>query len=206
NVSSHFHNQPNTNQTHESNESNSEDASNNSKLEVTTVSRGNRRGQGWLRLTRTNQSANNSHSNCSNHSKHGKHSTGGSKGHYGSGYGQPRIIFDYSNSWDAVKDQVIVNCWRKTGILSSVSCEEIEVATNNPDPEIRSQLNTYLDLKIIEIVLDEANQHKNGDPDDLDDEQSENPISEGLMGLNKFISFFEQQIDTDFVAEDLIIF
>ncbi|CAG8449545.1 3756_t:CDS:2 [Scutellospora calospora] len=75
NASSHFHNQPSTHETYELNESNSdldEKTSNNSELE----------------------SANNSHDN---HSKHGKHSTGRSKGHYGSGYGQPRIIPDYSN-------------------------------------------------------------------------------------------------------------
>ncbi|CAG8501241.1 13300_t:CDS:2, partial [Cetraspora pellucida] len=202
-----------THKTHESNESNSdldEETSNNSELEVTTVSRGNRRGRGQPRLTRTNQGANNSRGN---RGKRGKHST----------------------------DQVIVNCWRKTGILSSVSYEEIEVAIKSQDmlleqqeedvndlvidltsqdPEIKSQLNTYLDLsnlhiiteekledsEIIEIVIDEANQCKNGDPDDSDKEQPEISISEGLMGLNKFISFFEQQIDADFKAEDLKIF
>ncbi|CAG8700848.1 14730_t:CDS:2, partial [Dentiscutata erythropus] len=152
-------------------------------------------------------------------------------------------IYYVSESWDAVEDQTIVNCWRKTGILSSISREEIEVATYNhdmsleqqeddvgnlvidltsqdPDPEIESQLNTYLDLndlhiitkekledsKIIKIVLDEENQRENGDLDDSDEEQPEIPISEGLMGLNKFITFFEQQIDTDFKAEDLKIF
>ncbi|CAG8449552.1 3757_t:CDS:2, partial [Scutellospora calospora] len=110
-----------------------------------------------------------------------------------------------------VKDQVIVNCWKKTRILSSVSYEEIEVAIKSQDmlleqqeedvndlvidltsqdPEIKSQLNTYLDLN----------------PDDSDKEQPEISISEGLMSLNKFISFFEQQIDADFKAKNLKIF
>ncbi|CAG8557609.1 16485_t:CDS:2, partial [Racocetra fulgida] len=137
----------------------------------------------------------------------------------------------------------IVNCWRKTGILAPISHEEIEVATNSqdtllehqeqdidvlmidltfqdPDPEIRNQLNTYLNLndlhiiteekldnsEIIEIVLDEANQCENRDPDNSDEEQPEIPISEGLMGLNKFIGFFEQQTDANFKSEDLKIF
>ncbi|CAG8704132.1 5083_t:CDS:2, partial [Cetraspora pellucida] len=137
NALSHFHNQPSTHETHESNESNSdldEETSNNSELE----------------------SANNSHDN---HSKHDKHSTDRSKGHYGSGY-----------------NQVIVNCWRKTRILSSVSREEIEVAIKNQDmlleqqeedvndlvidlisqdPEIKSQLNTYLDLSDLHIITEE---------------------------------------------------
>ena len=138
---------------------------------------------------------------------------------------------------------MINNCWNKTGILPSVSYEEIELAactqdavleqqeqdistlvvdltSQDPDPEIEDQLNTYLDLnnlhivteenlddsEIIEVVLDEANQFEHGDPDDSDEEEPEISISEGLMGLNKFISFFEQQIDTDFKAEDLKIF
>ncbi|CAG8540426.1 18163_t:CDS:2 [Dentiscutata erythropus] len=129
-------------------------------------------------------------------------------------------IYYVSESWDAVEDQTILNCWRKTGILSSFSYEEIEAATynqnmlleqqeenidnlvidltsHNPDLEIKSQLNTYLDLndshiitekkledsKIIEIVLDEENQRENGDPDDLDEEQPKIPISEGLIAL-----------------------
>ncbi|CAG8738268.1 14258_t:CDS:2, partial [Cetraspora pellucida] len=58
------------------------------------------------------ESANNSHSN------YDKYSTGESKD-------------PYSN--DAVEDQVIVNCWRKTRILPSVSREEIEIAINNQD-------------------------------------------------------------------------
>ncbi|RIB28195.1 hypothetical protein C2G38_2158497 [Gigaspora rosea] len=152
-------------------------------------------------------------------------------------------IYYVSESWDAVKDSVIVNCWRKTGILPSVSREKIETAINiqdisseqqeedvndlvidltsqDPDPEIEDQLNTYLDLnnlhiiteeklensEIIEIVLDEANQRENRDPNDSDEEQPEVPISEGLMDLKKFISFFEQQTNTGFKAEDLKIF
>ncbi|CAG8787939.1 8849_t:CDS:1, partial [Gigaspora rosea] len=38
------------------------------------------------------------------------------------------------------------------------------------------------------------------------EEQPEVPISEGLMDLKKFISFFEQQTNTGFKAEDLKIF
>ncbi|CAG8535259.1 13765_t:CDS:2, partial [Cetraspora pellucida] len=169
------------------------------------------------RLTRTNQSTNNSHGSYDKCGKHDKHSTG--------------------------RNQTIVNCQRKTGILLSIFCEEIEIATYNhnisleqqkddigdlvidltsqdSDPEIKSQLNTYLDLndlhiitkkklkdsEIIEIVLDKENQYENEDPDNSDKEQLEIPILEGLMGLNKFITFFEQQIDTDFKAEDLKIF
>ncbi|CAG8555117.1 1957_t:CDS:2, partial [Cetraspora pellucida] len=104
----------------------------------------------------------------------------------------------------------------KTGILVLVLHEEIE----NPDLEIESQLNTYLglnnlhiiteekleDLKIIEIVLDKANQYNNGDPDDLNKEQLKILISERLIGLNKFIGFFKQQIDEKFKAENLKIF
>ena len=132
---------------------------------------------------------------------------------------------------------MINNCWNKTGILPSVSHEEIELAACTQDavleqqeqdistlvvdltsvPEIEDQLNTYLDLnnlhiiteenlddsEIIEVVLDEANQFEHGDPDDSDEEEPEISISEGLMGLNKFICFFEQQTDPDFKAEDL---
>ncbi|CAG8734338.1 2156_t:CDS:2, partial [Cetraspora pellucida] len=136
NASSHFHNQPSIYETHESNESNSdlnEETSNNSELEVTTVSRGNRRGRGRSRLTRTNQGANNSHGNCD---KCDKHSTGGSKGHYSSGYGQPYVV----------EDQVIVNCWRKTEILSSVSCEEIEIAIKSQDMLLEQQEEDVNDL------------------------------------------------------------
>ncbi|CAG8728678.1 728_t:CDS:1, partial [Cetraspora pellucida] len=124
-------------------------------------------------------------------------------------------------SWDAVENSVIINCWNKTGILPLVSHEEIELATHSQDtlleqqeqdintlvvdlisqdlePEIENQLNSYLDLnnlhilteeklddsEIIEVVLDEANQYENGDPDDSDDEEPEISISEGLTGLN----------------------
>ncbi|CAG8802892.1 11465_t:CDS:1, partial [Gigaspora rosea] len=45
-----------------------------------------------------------------------------------------------------------------------------------------------------------------GDPNDSDEEQPEIPISEGLKGLNKFIGFFEQQIDANIKFEDLKIF
>ncbi|CAG8536197.1 3783_t:CDS:2 [Cetraspora pellucida] len=150
NALSHFHNQPSTHETYESNESNSdldEETSNNSELEVTTVSRRNRRGRGRPRLTRTNQGANNSHSN---HDKHDKHSIGESKGHYSSGYSQPH--------------QIIVNCWRKTRILSSVSHEKIEVAIKSQDMLLEQQeedvndLEKLEDSEIIEIVIDKANQ------------------------------------------------
>ncbi|CAG8474738.1 13992_t:CDS:2, partial [Cetraspora pellucida] len=128
-------------------------------------------------------------------------------------------------------------------ILPSVSREEIDAAVSiqdalleqqeqdvdtliadltsqDLDPEIEHQLNTYLDLnnwpivteekledsEIIEIVLDEANQVENSDPDDTDEEKLEISALEGLKSLNKFISFFEQQNDTDFKTEDLKIF
>ncbi|CAG8785603.1 15263_t:CDS:1, partial [Dentiscutata erythropus] len=152
-------------------------------------------------------------------------------------------IYYASESWDAVENSVIINCWNKTGILPLVSHEEIEFAAHNqdtileqqeqdtdmlvvdltsqdPDPEIENQLNAYLDLnnlhilteemlddsEIIEVVLDEANQYEHGDPDDSDEEEPEISILEGLMGLNKFIGFFEQQTDPGFKAEDLKIF
>ncbi|CAG8728590.1 2636_t:CDS:1 [Cetraspora pellucida] len=138
---------------------------------------------------------------------------------------------------------MIINCWNKTGILSSVSCEEIEVTINSQDilleqqdndvnvlvidltfqnlsSEIKNQLNEYLDLnnlciitedklkdsEIVEIVLDEENQYENEDLDDSDEEELEIPVSEGLINLNKFICFFEQQTDTDFKAKNLKIF
>ncbi|CAG8619840.1 28499_t:CDS:2, partial [Dentiscutata erythropus] len=182
---------------HESNESNSEISDDNLEPEVTPVLCGNQRGRCRPRLTRTNQSTSNSRGNC--------------------------------GKYDNIENSVIVNYWRKTGILASVSHEEIEVATNSqntlleqqeqdidmlvidltfqdPNPEIKDQLNIYLNLndlhittkerledsEIIKIVLDEANQCKNRDPDDSDEEQPEIPISERLMSLNKFISFFEQ--------------
>ncbi|CAG8761189.1 13873_t:CDS:1, partial [Racocetra fulgida] len=92
NASSYFHDQSNVLESHESNEPNSDDEifDDNLEPEVTPVLRGNRRGRGWPRLTRTNQSASNSRG-CS------KRVTGGSIGRYGSGYGQPRTIPDYSN-------------------------------------------------------------------------------------------------------------
>ncbi|CAG8610148.1 3379_t:CDS:2 [Cetraspora pellucida] len=136
---------------------------------------------------------------------------------------------------DDVEDSVIINCWNKTEILPSISYKDVKFATNNqdivlrqqeqdvdtllidltsqdPDPEIKNQLNAYLDLndlhiltekklndtKIIEVVLDEANQLEHNDPDDSDDEEPEVSVSEGLKGLNKFINFFEQQTDSDF--------
>ncbi|CAG8661494.1 1026_t:CDS:1, partial [Racocetra fulgida] len=62
------------------------------------------------------------------------------------------------------------------------------------------------DSEIIKIVLYEANQYENGDSDDSDEEQPKIFISEELMDLNKFISFFEQQTDANFKSEDLKIF
>ncbi|CAG8691524.1 25944_t:CDS:1 [Dentiscutata erythropus] len=96
----------------------------------------------------------------------------------------------------------------------------IDLTVQDPDPEIKNQLNTYFklndlhivteekleDSEIVEISLDKANQHENRDLDDSDKEQPEILISEEQMGLNKFISFFEQQIDTNFKPEDIKIF
>ncbi|CAG8644589.1 3099_t:CDS:2, partial [Cetraspora pellucida] len=96
----------------------------------------------------------------------------------------------------------------------------VDLTSQNSDPEIENQLNAYLDLnnlhilteemlddsEIIEVVLNEANQYEHGDPDDSDEEEPEISILEGLMGLNKFIGFFEQQTDPGFKAEDLKIF
>ncbi|CAG8623954.1 10003_t:CDS:2, partial [Racocetra fulgida] len=86
-----------------------------------------------------------------------------------------------------------------------IPCEEIEVATNVLLEQQEEDVNE-LDSEIIKIVLDEANQRDNKDPDDSDKEQLEIPISEELIGLNKFIGFFEQQIDEEFKAKDLKIF
>ncbi|RIB16355.1 hypothetical protein C2G38_2038638 [Gigaspora rosea] len=117
------------------------------------------------------------------------------------GRGRPRnklnikdAIYYVSECWNDIENSVIVNCWRKTGILVPISREEIEVATDrqnisleqqeqdidmlvidltvqDPDLEIKNQLNTYLNLndlhieteekledsEIVEIILDEAN-------------------------------------------------
>ncbi|CAG8483493.1 18115_t:CDS:1, partial [Dentiscutata erythropus] len=47
---------------------------------------------------------------------------------------------------------------------------------------------------------------ENKDPNDSDEKLLQIPVSEGLIGLNKFISFFKQQIDTEFKAENLKVF
>ncbi|CAG8802891.1 11464_t:CDS:2, partial [Gigaspora rosea] len=76
NASSHFHDQTNVPESHESNSDLDEEISDdNLEPEVTPVLHGNRQGRG----------------------RPSKHVTGGSQGHYGSGYGQPHPIPDYSN-------------------------------------------------------------------------------------------------------------
>ncbi|CAG8511461.1 12448_t:CDS:2 [Cetraspora pellucida] len=98
--------------------------------------------------------------------------------------------------------------------------KKLKFDISKPESEIKNQLNEYLDLnnsciitedkledsEIVEIVLDEENQRKNGDPDNSVEKELEIPVSEGLMSLNKFICFFEQQTNTDFKAKDLKIF
>jgi hypothetical protein len=95
NASSHFHNQPNVDKSREldGSGSNSEESAsdNNSEPEISTTLRGNRRGRGRPRLTRTNQSLSNGRGS------RGSRSTGGSMGRYGSGYGRPHTIPNYSN-------------------------------------------------------------------------------------------------------------
>ncbi|CAG8773214.1 12421_t:CDS:2, partial [Gigaspora margarita] len=89
------------------------------------------------------------------------------------------------------------------------SHEEIELAacTQNAVLEQQEQdigtLENLDDSEIIKVVLDEANQFEHRNPDDSDEEEPEISISEGLIGLNKFICFFEQQTDPDFKAKDL---
>ncbi|CAG8646716.1 20747_t:CDS:2 [Dentiscutata erythropus] len=97
-------------------------------------------------------------------------------------------IYYVSESWDAVEDTVIINCWQEEDINELV----IDLTTQDPDPEIESQLNTYLGLNDLHIITEEK----------LEDLE----IIEILRGLNKFIGFFEQQIDEEFKAKDLKIF
>ncbi|CAG8528831.1 23859_t:CDS:2, partial [Cetraspora pellucida] len=94
----------------------------------------------------------------------------------------------------------------KTEILLLVLHEEIEVTINNLNNSCIITENKLEDSKIVKIVLDKENQHKNGDSDDSDEEEPEILILESLMSLNKFVYFFEQQTDTDFKAKDLKIF
>ncbi|CAG8770982.1 3363_t:CDS:2 [Gigaspora rosea] len=273
NASSHFHDQSNIDNINElrgSDESNvnseEEIFDNNLEPEYQPLYAGIVEVESNSRSYRGNRGNRSNRGSRSGHRGHGgrrDHGTGGSMGRYGSGYGNPRPISDYSSvrltnikleflppntishlqpmdSWDTIENSVINNCWNKTGILPLVSHEKIELATctqdavleqqeqdistlvvdltsQDPDPEIEDQLNTYLDLnnlhivteknlddsEIIEVVLDEANQFEHGDPNDSDEEEPEISISERLIGLNKFICFFEQQTDPDFKAEDL---
>ncbi|CAG8819639.1 3567_t:CDS:1, partial [Gigaspora rosea] len=87
-------------------------------------------------------------------------------------------IYYVSESWDAIENSVTNNCWNKTGILLSVSYEEIELVActqdavleqqgqdistlvvdltfQDPDLKIEDQLNTYLDLNNLYIVTEE---------------------------------------------------
>ncbi|CAG8801900.1 3229_t:CDS:1, partial [Dentiscutata erythropus] len=52
--------------------------------------------------------------------------------------------------------------------------------------------------QIVNIVLDEQQELEEGDASDSDEKPPEIPIVEGLNGLEKFISFAEQQESCDF--------
>ncbi|CAG8695141.1 13004_t:CDS:2, partial [Cetraspora pellucida] len=177
--------------------SDEEISDNNLEPKISNTLRGNHRGRGQPRLTRTNRGASNSRS------RRDSCSTGGS-------------MVSHEEIDVAVSGHDMLLEQQEEDVNTLV----IDLTSQDPDPEIERQLNTYLDLnnshilteekledsEIIEIVLDEANQHENGDPDDTDEEEPEISVSEGLKSLNTFIGFFEQQADTDFKAEDLKIF
>ncbi|CAG8644452.1 11812_t:CDS:1, partial [Cetraspora pellucida] len=60
--------------------------------------------------------------------------------------------------------------------------------------------------QIISIVLDEQQKFEESDTSDTDVLLPEISVLEGLDGLKKFISFFEQQESCDFNVEDLKVF
>ncbi|CAG8753235.1 1237_t:CDS:1, partial [Dentiscutata erythropus] len=96
----------------------------------------------------------------------------------------------------------------------------IDLISQDIDLNVKSQLNIYLNLnssyiitekklensEIIKIVLDKKNQLENGNPNDLNKDEPEIAMLKRLIKLKKIISFFEQQTDMDFKAEDLKIF
>ncbi|CAG8656529.1 8554_t:CDS:1, partial [Cetraspora pellucida] len=59
--------------------------------------------------------------------------------------------------------------------------------------------------KIVELVIAEQ-QYKKHDSDDSDEEPLTILASEELVGLKKFLEFFEQQTDQNFKSKDLDVF
>ncbi|CAG8595711.1 23439_t:CDS:2 [Dentiscutata erythropus] len=96
----------------------------------------------------------------------------------------------------------------------------IDLTTNLSDPTIEHQLNEFNNVnnsqiftkdvldkeQIVNIVLDEQWELEEGNTSDSDEEPPEIPVTEGLNGLKKIISFVEQQKSCDFNAEDLKVF
>ncbi|CAG8626404.1 13184_t:CDS:2, partial [Cetraspora pellucida] len=97
--------------------------------------------------------------------------------------------------------------------------DNIELSVADLDLSVLPQVNKYLELnnlyiatveelsdtEIVELVIVEQ-QHKEHNSDDSDKEPLTISASEGLVGLKKFLEFFEQQTDQNFKSEDLDVF
>ncbi|CAG8448436.1 304_t:CDS:2 [Scutellospora calospora] len=99
--------------------------------------------------------------------------------------------------------------------------EKLENLTSNSlDPATEREINNFNNLnnsqiltedtldemQIVNIVLYEQQEYEESDTSDTNDEPSEVFVVEGLDGLKKFVSFFEQQKSDDFNVEDLKVF
>ncbi|CAG8680454.1 6975_t:CDS:2, partial [Racocetra fulgida] len=82
--------------------------------------------------------------------------------------------------------------------------DNIKSSVAELDLTIIPQVNKYLELNNSQIATEE--QQKEQDSDDSDEEPLKIPVSEGLLGLKKFVEFFVQQMDPNFKSEDLNIF
>ncbi|CAG8456588.1 15876_t:CDS:2 [Cetraspora pellucida] len=174
----------------ESNSDLEEISDNDLEIEMPTVLCENRQDQS--RLARVSQGASNS---CS-HGSHGSSSRGRNSCRHNS-----CTTVSYEEIESSVNSQDTLLEQQEQDVNTLV----MNLTSQDSDPEIKIK-EKLDDSKIVEVVLDETNQYKNRNPDDSDKEESEISISEKLMGLNKFISFFEQQTDSNFKAEDLKIF
>ncbi|CAG8435791.1 5368_t:CDS:2, partial [Scutellospora calospora] len=105
------------------------------------------------------------------------------------------------DAWNAITQQTIHNCWKKTGILPDSNSSTIETAT---EEQQNLENNNLEDLRQI-LESETANSIKF--EDSLSDEELD-LIShkEGLNALTTFIDYFKQQTDADFKIEDLNIF
>ncbi|CAG8650870.1 11623_t:CDS:2, partial [Scutellospora calospora] len=72
---------------------------------------------------------------------------------------QKDAIYYIAESWNEVSETTIMNCWKKTGILSSINYEEIQDATSSYDTFIKQE-NDNIELSVADLdssVLPQVN-------------------------------------------------